>query len=181
MSLEVMKQAHAALFEFSDKGAAEVVVCKTGLTYGVQCVDFPNVFAQFVFESDAKHFVNIFNGTVAPRVESPVTGGGGGFESPPVPANAPAASAESVASVHIKDGCLIGSQRKSGVDIPDGQYGLYPIGTYPAPAVVRQLVDALEQLMSIVKIHSKATSNNFAWAEMDFAKEALASLKEAGL
>lgn len=48
---------------------------------------------------------------------------------------APAASAESVASVHIKDGCLIGSQRKSGVDIPDGQYALYPIGTSPAPAV----------------------------------------------
>ena len=47
----------------------------------------------------------------------------------------PAVDAESVASVHIKDGCLIGSQRKSGVDIPDGQYALYPIGTSPAPAV----------------------------------------------
>lgn len=50
---------------------------------------------------------------------------------------APAASVESVASVHIKGGCLIGSQRKSGADFPDGQYGLYPIGTYPSPAVVQ--------------------------------------------
>lgn len=84
MSIEAMKQAHAASFEFSDKGAAEVVVCKTGLTYGVQCVDFPNVFAQFVFESDAKHFVNIFNGTVAQKVEPQETESGGGFESLPV-------------------------------------------------------------------------------------------------
>lgn len=52
---------------------------------------------------------------------------------------------------------------------------------HPAPAVVRQLVGALEQLMSIVKIYSRATSNNFALAEMDFAKEALAAAKEAGL
>lgn len=48
-------------------------------------------------------------------------------------------------------------------------------------AVVKQLVDALEQLMSIVTIHSKATSNSFAWAEMDEAKAALAAAKEAGL
>ena len=55
-------------FEFSDKGRAEVIVCKNGLTYGVQCVGFPNVFAQFVFESDAKQFVEVFNGTVAQRL-----------------------------------------------------------------------------------------------------------------
>lgn len=72
-------------FEFSDKGRAEVVVCKNGLTYGVKCVGFPNVFAQFVFESDAKQFVNIFNGTVAQRVEPPVMESGGGFKSFPVP------------------------------------------------------------------------------------------------
>lgn len=53
--------------------------------------------------------------------------------------------------------------------------------THKPDAVVRQVVEALEQLMSIVKIHSRATSNNFAWAEMDFAKEALAAAKEAGL
>lgn len=129
--------APAVQFEFSDKGKAEIVICPKGLTYGVRCVDFPKVFAQFTFESDANQFVKIFNGTVAPRVESPVTGGGGGFESRPVPTN--------------------------------------------DPTVVRQLVEALEQLMSIVKIHSRATSNNFAWAEMDFAKEALAAAKEAGL
>lgn len=49
-----------------------------------------------------------------------------------------------------------------------------------APTVVRQLVEALEQLMSIVTIHSTATSNNFAWAEMDFAKEALATARRWG-
>lgn len=59
-----------------------------------------------------------------------------------------------------------------------GSIALYE---HPAPAVVHQLVEALEQLMSIVKIYSRATSNNFAWAEMDFAKEALAAAKEAGL
>ena len=56
-----------------------------------------------------------------------------------------------------------------------------PVFRHPAPAVVHQLVEALEQLMSIVKIYSRATSNNFAWAEMDFAKEALAAAKDAGL
>lgn len=53
--------------------------------------------------------------------------------------------------------------------------------THQTDDVVRQLVEALEQLMSIVKIYSRATSNNFAWAEMDFAKEALAAAKDAGL
>lgn len=53
--------------------------------YRHQCVGFPNVFAQFVFESDAKHFVNIFNGTVAQRVEPPAMDSGGGFESFSVP------------------------------------------------------------------------------------------------
>lgn len=48
-------------------------------------------------------------------------------------------------------------------------------------AVGAQLVEALEQLMSIVTIHSRATSNSFAWAEMDEAKAALAAAKEAGL
>lgn len=54
-----------------------------------------------------------------------------------------------------------------------------PLYLRPAHAVVRQLVEALEQLRSIVKIHSAATSNNFAWAEMDFAKEALAAFAKA--
>lgn len=79
------------MFEFSDKGKAEVFITKTGLTYGVRCLGYPNaIFAQFLFESDAKKFADIFNGTVALRVESSVTGGGGGFESRPVPHNAPA-------------------------------------------------------------------------------------------
>ena len=47
--------------------------------------------------------------------------------------------------------------------------------------VVKQLVEALKELMSIVTIHSRTTSNNFAWAEMDEAKTALAAAKEVGL
>jgi len=38
----------------------------------------------------------------------------------------------------------------------------------------QNLREALRELMSIVSIHQKATRNNFAWAEMDFAREALA-------
>ena len=38
----------------------------------------------------------------------------------------------------------------------------------------QKLREALSELMSIVSIHQKATGNNFAWAEMDFAREALA-------
>ena len=73
-------------FEFSDKGRAEVVVCKNGLVYGVRCSGYPSViFAQFIFESDAKQFVEVFNGTVAQRVEPPAMESGGGFESFPVP------------------------------------------------------------------------------------------------
>jgi hypothetical protein len=65
----------------------------------------------------------------------------------------------------------------------DTVYGSHtiPLYTHPAPDVTKQLVEALEQLMSIVTIHSRATSNSFAWAEMDEAKEALAAAKEAGL
>lgn len=36
-----------------------------------------------------------------------------------------------------------------------------------------KLVEALKELMSIVKIHSEGTNNNFAWAEMDHAKQIL--------
>lgn len=38
----------------------------------------------------------------------------------------------------------------------------------------QKLREALSELMSIVSIHQKATGNNFAWAEMDFARETLA-------
>jgi hypothetical protein len=49
---------------------------------------------------------------------------------------------EPVASVHIKDGCLVGSHRKEGVPFPDGQYGLWPITTPPAaqPAPLQEPV-----------------------------------------
>ena len=43
----------------------------------------------------------------------------------------------------------------------------------------QKLREALRELMSIVSIHQKATRNNFAWAEMDFAREALATTEPA--
>lgn len=73
------------MFEFSDKGKAEVFITRTGLTYGVRCSGYPGaIFAQFLFESDAKKFADIFNGTVAQKVEPRGTESGGGFESLPV-------------------------------------------------------------------------------------------------
>ena len=38
---------------------------------------------------------------------------------------------------------------------------------------IAHLKMALKEMVSIVEIHSKATNSNFAWAEVDFAKEAL--------
>jgi hypothetical protein len=46
--------------------------------------------------------------------------------------------------------------------------------THPNPADVQELVEALRQLCSIVEIHQDATGNNFAWAELPDAFEALA-------
>ena len=40
---------------------------------------------------------------------------------------------EPVASVHIKDGCLVGSHRNGSKLFPDGQYGLWPITVSPLP------------------------------------------------
>jgi hypothetical protein len=36
------------------------------------------------------------------------------------------------------------------------------------------LRNALEELLLIVEIHQKCTKNNFAWAEVEYAKELLA-------
>lgn len=44
-------------------------------------------------------------------------------------------------------------------------------------AASKDLLEALEELMLIVKIHSKGTDNNFAWAEMDFAQKAIKKAK----
>lgn len=44
----------------------------------------------------------------------------------------------------------------------------------PPAADVQELVEALRQLCSIVEIHQDATGNNFAWAELPDAFEALA-------
>ena len=38
-----------------------------------------------------------------------------------------------------------------------------------------ELLEALKQMVSIVAIHSRATKNNFAWAEMDEARAAIAA------
>lgn len=38
---------------------------------------------------------------------------------------------------------------------------------------IKHLKSALSELVSIVEIHQKSTANNFAWAEIDFAKNAL--------
>ena len=37
-----------------------------------------------------------------------------------------------------------------------------------------ELLEALKQMVSIVEIHSRSTKNNFAWAEMDEARAAIA-------
>lgn len=41
-------------------------------------------------------------------------------------------------------------------------------------AAAPDMLDALIELGIIVKIHSEATKNNFAWAEMQCAREAIA-------
>jgi hypothetical protein len=38
---------------------------------------------------------------------------------------------------------------------------------------IKHLKTALAELVSIVEIHSRATGNNFAWAEMEEARSAL--------
>ena len=38
---------------------------------------------------------------------------------------------------------------------------------------IRHLKSALKEMVSITEIHSRATGNNFAHAELDYAKEAL--------
>jgi len=41
-----------------------------------------------------------------------------------------------------------------------------------------EMVGALNELTSIIKIHSEATKNTFAWAEVDCAKEILDRAKK---
>lgn len=42
---------------------------------------------------------------------------------------------------------------------------------------IKHLKSSLKELVSIVNIHSKATRNNFAWAELDEANKALDALQ----
>ena len=44
---------------------------------------------------------------------------------------------------------------------------------------IQALKDALRELISIVEIHSSVTKNNFAWAELDEAKSAIAALENS--
>lgn len=45
--------------------------------------------------------------------------------------------------------------------------------------VNKQLLNALKDLVSIVEIHSEATDNNFAWAELLDARQAIAAAEQA--
>jgi hypothetical protein len=40
-------------------------------------------------------------------------------------------------------------------------------------AAAPEMINALIELVSIVKIHSKATGSDFAWAEMEYARKAI--------
>ena len=57
---------------------------------------------------------------------------------------------EPVAIVHIKDDCLVGSHRDNSKPFPDGQYGLWPIGTTPPqrqPLTDEQIEDIAAKTM----------------------------------
>lgn len=43
---------------------------------------------------------------------------------------------------------------------------------------IKHLKEALSELMSIVEIHQNCTKNNFAWAELEFAKKAIGATDE---
>ncbi len=51
-----------------------------------------------------------------------------------------------------------------------------PLGDQLVDAINQrdELLEALKQMVSIVVIHSNATGNNFAWAELDEARAAIA-------
>jgi hypothetical protein len=75
---------------------------------------------------------------------------------------------EPVASVHIKDGCLVGSHRNGSKLFPDGQYGLWPIATPPLP--VQPAQPAQEPVAWAVQGCSKMWRGEFA--EIDAKAEA---------
>jgi hypothetical protein len=43
---------------------------------------------------------------------------------------------------------------------------------------IKHLKCALNELIEIVEIHQNCTKNNFAWAELEFAKEAIGVVNE---
>ena len=57
-------------------------------------------------------------------------------------------------------------------EVTKGSPGV-PLYEHPPAADVQELLEALRQLCSIVEIHQDATGNNFAWAELPDAFEAL--------
>ena len=47
------------------------------------------------------------------------------------------------------------------------------IGVSAEDSRITELEEALKELICIVEIHQRVTKNNFAWAELNMAKEAL--------
>ena len=60
-------------------------------------------------------------------------------------------------------------------EMENGEYVLFD----DSQKEIGWLVESLKELMSIVKIHSDNTDNNFAWAEMSEAERTLRSLTTA--
>lgn len=54
-----------------------------------------------------------------------------------------------------------------------------PDGEWVKFSDANMILESLKELMSIVKIHSRHTDNNFAWAEMSEAERTLRSLTTA--
>ena len=61
------------------------------------------------------------------------------------------------------------------IECQDGEFVKYE----DAKQQIDWIVESLKELMSIVKIHSENTNNNFAWAEMSEAERTLRSLTTA--
>jgi hypothetical protein len=58
------------------------------------------------------------------------------------------------------------------VDQAYGEASLYAGAAKQLEQELEETREALRQLVAIVEIHSEATGNNFAWAELDDAKKA---------
>lgn len=73
-----------------------------------------------------------------------------------------------VASVHIKDGCLVGSHRKDGEPFPDGEYGLWSLYTNPPRREWQGLTD--EEIVRICTESWRTTPSDIFYARAIEAK-----------